>query len=888
MATFYCNGVGQSPAYSVSLEYGTVTRSGNTVTIPNIKLKMTSISVSGNNWQTANRLAYRCGIGGSQINIADNETIHNNDGSYANTSYTINIGTRTVTVSGTATSFPFYCAVASTGYNTGWTNFQGNSPCVVFDGNISCPAGTPTWTTQPTASATSETQIVVSLGATDMTSTKTIFYKKSTASNYSSTTDTTLSGLSVNTSYNIYVQASANGFDVNSNTITVSTYSYPSLSSISPSSGNIGTGVTLNITNPLNREVKVKMQYALTSGGTYTNYNEGGSSIKYWTSTGTSITVVPDKSALYNLIPNQTSLYVKFTLIYNNVNRGTSSVFIYNMVAADCAPSWTGVSASDITYYDGNSVITGITGNNQQIVQSKSNIYIKLKKAATAQYGATINNYTCWITGNSTSQTLTVNTAKPMGVSSSGSTITVTIVATDSRGLEVPITKNITNVISYTNPTGVVSVKRINNWENQTTLTIVPNWAINNNNVGIISYKYKKSTDSSWSSTYNYNSVTTLNLDNQYSWDFSITLTDSLNGTTILTAAVDKGSPICFIDPTKLSVGINRFPETNNILDVAGDARILYGLAPVWKMTFPTTNAQTYYKVASGTMNTAENLNLTFFVQHGGSPHWLGICAMNLRSDGTTVSINSCKWLTKIGIASTKFRVCVSGKVWTLYLSKNAGDSGTYYITELSRRNENGNLPTDAIVYTTAVEASSDNPPTGSTANLDSSLNMSDFYPVGSVYITTSQTSPASLFGGTWAHINSRFLYSASSESASTTSTGGSSTRTLSASNIPQHTHSIPALTGTAESAGGHSHVVTRATTSYATGSQSSWRCLSWAGTSHDYSDVVSSESAGAHTHTVTTDASTTGSYGGNSSGNTASFSILPPYFVVHIWRRTA
>jgi hypothetical protein len=47
-------------------------------------------------------------------------------------------------------------------------------------------------------------------------------------------------------------------------------------------------------------------------------------------------------------------------------------------------------------------------------------------------------------------------------------------------------------------------------------------------------------------------------------------------------------------------------------------------------------------------------------------------------------------------------------------------------------------------------------------------------YPVGAVYISTSSTSPASLFGGTWTQITSRFLYCTTTSKT----TGGSTTHT--------------------------------------------------------------------------------------------------------------
>ena len=46
-------------------------------------------------------------------------------------------------------------------------------------------------------------------------------------------------------------------------------------------------------------------------------------------------------------------------------------------------------------------------------------------------------------------------------------------------------------------------------------------------------------------------------------------------------------------------------------------------------------------------------------------------------------------------------------------------------------------------------------------------------YPVGSYYMSNSSTSPASLFGGSWTQVTSRFLYGSTS-----VTTGGSSTHT--------------------------------------------------------------------------------------------------------------
>ena len=65
---------------------------------------------------------------------------------------------------------------------------------------------------------------------------------------------------------------------------------------------------------------------------------------------------------------------------------------------------------------------------------------------------------------------------------------------------------------------------------------------------------------------------------------------------------------------------------------------------------------------------------------------------------------------------------------------------------------------------------------------------MLNVYPVGSIYLSTVNTNPGTLFGGTWERIQDRFLLGAGS-SYSAGSTGGEATHTLTADEMPAHTH---------------------------------------------------------------------------------------------------
>lgn len=63
-------------------------------------------------------------------------------------------------------------------------------------------------------------------------------------------------------------------------------------------------------------------------------------------------------------------------------------------------------------------------------------------------------------------------------------------------------------------------------------------------------------------------------------------------------------------------------------------------------------------------------------------------------------------------------------------------------------------------------------------------------YPVGAIYLSTSSTSPKTLFGGTWQRIYDRFLLCAGTI-FSAGSTGGEADHKLTVEEMPSHSHEI-------------------------------------------------------------------------------------------------
>ena len=125
-------------------------------------------------------------------------------------------------------------------------------------------------------------------------------------------------------------------------------------------------------------------------------------------------------------------------------------------------------------------------------------------------------------------------------------------------------------------------------------------------------------------------------------------------------------------------------------------------------------------------------------------------------------------------------------------------------------------------------------------------LNM--VYPVGSIYMSVNNVSPASFLGGTWEQIQGRFLL-ASSESYPAGSTGGEATHTLTVSEMPSHNHTLNASYSSA-------------------GSSSSVERKMLAGDDNN---------AWIWNYSAT-----------NNTGDGAAHNNMPPYLVVYMWQRTA
>ena len=165
-------------------------------------------------------------------------------------------------------------------------------------------------------------------------------------------------------------------------------------------------------------------------------------------------------------------------------------------------------------------------------------------------------------------------------------------------------------------------------------------------------------------------------------------------------------------------------------------------------------------------------------------------------------------------------------------------------------------------------------------------------YPVGSIYMSTSSTNPSSLFGGTWVAWGSGRvpvgINTGDGNFNTVEKTGGESSHKLTVAEMPSHTHSIPALSGSTNSAGSHNHLGGEGSSIYMTGGFGGPEMVGLAEggafSENAYSGGIKRKAgvseSGNHTHTVTTNASTTGGSGGTTAHNN-----LQPYITCYMWR---
>lgn len=171
---------------------------------------------------------------------------------------------------------------------------------------------------------------------------------------------------------------------------------------------------------------------------------------------------------------------------------------------------------------------------------------------------------------------------------------------------------------------------------------------------------------------------------------------------------------------------------------------------------------------------------------------------------------------------------------------------------------------------------------------------MKKIYPVGSIYMSTVSTNPATLFGfGTWEAMPAgRVLLAQGKSSWGTTynagSTGGEATHQLTVGEMPSHNHAVSIQSSgehnhiaNSNTSGTHSHVLPTANalgsgSGYVIGT-SNGGTLNTSGNG-EHSHVITINNNGSHTHNTTV----------KETGSGQAHSNMPPYLAIYIWKRVS
>lgn len=343
-----------------------------------------------------------------------------------------------------------------------------------------------------------------------------------------------------------------------SSSLFVQTYGYPQC--ISAPAFTIGDEVELGFYNPLGRE----FTFNIIANGVPLTYN--------WTVSGktyTGLYAEGVQTQLYNSIPSATFGRYKVVVTYaGNTHTYINTSSVYSVNEKVCAPT-----DFRIDYTDSNANTVAVTGNSSVFVKGYSSVLVGIcaSDTPTAQKGASL--VSCVFSADTLSQTVPYTGGElsvTLGAIASAGVKRLSCRVYDSRGLSTLSYVDVT-VLDYEKPVINADIKRLNNFEAQTTIKISGTYypvmlnGQQRNRMDDISYRYRE-TGGAWNDwdVIDFSDDAEkfwcndfiLSLDNSKAWEFEIRVLDDIAGTT-LPSTVGIGQAIFFISSNQKACFIN-------------------------------------------------------------------------------------------------------------------------------------------------------------------------------------------------------------------------------------------------------------------------------------------------------------------------------------------
>mgnify|MGYP002619967536 CR=1 FL=1 len=552
---------------NTSVSLPTIDRAAPTVTLTASAASTTSISISASSNVNCNIWEYKIDSGSwAQFSTTNGTSASTTVTGLSSASHTVQVRARKTSnnVYGTSSSATVDCVAPTVTFSVSEIGVSGFK--ISASANVSCnlwqyKIDSGSWTSFSTTAGTSA--------------------------------NITISSLDPNTSYSVQVRArkAANSL--------YGTASAQNVKTLGPSLLNSATDFAIDVASPsapINVTVYGTFYHKLhfyASDGTTLIATKNIGSYSACTDTDKTVSLTSaNRTALLNQIPSAKTLVVKVVLetftdsgYSNSIGTSTQRQITLSTSAAVSAPTFTA-----FTYQDTETTVTSVTGDDQILVQNYSHLVVTAT-AGTAKNGASISGYSVSI--GDVSLTDTSTTLDVGAVASSGS-LSLSVTCSDSRGYSTTVTQTVT-VLAYSIPRlTTYSLRRRNEIDDLVQLVFsgmvssVTVSGTEKNAVSTISVRYKKTSESSWTTInlrsaatisglyFSYSNLELVELDANYSFDFELTITDNFGTLTKLVYSdiLNQGTPLlAFRKRTSTlppRVGVNN-PSPVAPLDVIGD-----------------------------------------------------------------------------------------------------------------------------------------------------------------------------------------------------------------------------------------------------------------------------------------------------------------------------
>lgn len=386
--------------------------------------------------------------------------------------------------------------------------------------------------------------------------------------------------LSPNTKYSLKIRCRRTDSQMwtESSTISFTTYDYAKLTSVP--NINIGSSQTIKWTNPNNASISLKLCKT-----------DNSQIINYGSVTGTSKTVTPTASTIYALTPNSNTYKARYIITTTQNNKTYTNSKDFTFTVTNSNPTF-----SNFDYVDLSGVTTALTGNNKILVNKYSNVSVTITSTnkATSKNSATMKSYK--LSSGSKNETKNYSSSSTITFTAFGPTTgSIKVSATDSRNNSTSVTKTAT-FKNYTEPVikNFEAVRNNNGVGSEVTLKFSGTYwndnfgAIQNSIVGI-SYNYKETSSSSYSTAKTLTSFTAENgefsgeilvqgdlgaegFDVSKTFNIQLNVVDKLSETHQI-VTLGAGAPAIAIYKDKVAIGGKYNTEINATLQVNGNAK---------------------------------------------------------------------------------------------------------------------------------------------------------------------------------------------------------------------------------------------------------------------------------------------------------------------------